>query len=437
MTNVQIKPPNFTGYQKDIVTSPTRFTITQAGTKTGKTFSHIYWLFKQAHTYRVAEGHNYWWVAPVHAQAKIAFNRMWKKCGKTGLYSRNKTDKTITTPYKTVLQFKSAKDPDNLYGEDVYSAVYDEFTRGLRESWFALRSTLTATKAPCKFVGNFIGSSNWGHQLYEEKKTDEEWAVFMVTTMMAVEAGIIEMEEIEQARKDLPKFIFDALYMCTGDIDEARMIDVDAIQDLRSNDHVDPPDKTTGKYLCKKYITADIAMEGSDKFVIGIWAGWRLIHVIVVPKCKPDKIEEMLRGLAVKHNIPMSRVAYDADGLGQYLEGYLKKAKPFHNGAAPYPVKNQKLEFKNRKAQCYYHFAQKCNDAGFHISADVDEHWPDIVEELEVVKNRNFGIEGKFMVLKKEEIKKLIGRSPDFTDMMMMRSSFDLAKQYTGKYPTL
>ena len=38
----------------------------------------------------------------------------------------------------------------------------------------------------------------------------------------------------------------------------------------------------------------------------------------------------------------------------------------------------------------------------------------------------NFDTDGKLEVLKKKEIKELIGRSPDFTDAMMMRMYFDL-----------
>ena len=433
---LKMTPPDLSGYQSDILDSPCRFTLTEAGTKTGKTFSHIYWLFRQAHEYRVDEGHNYWWVAPVHAQAKIAFNRMWKKVANTGLYKRNKTEKTILTPKKTIITFKSAKDPDNLYGEDVYSAVFDEFTRANRESWYALRSTLTATEAPCKFVGNFIGNANWGHQLAEEKKSDDEWAVFMITAMMAVEAGIISMKEVEQAKKDLPKFMFDALYMCTGDIDEARMIDADAIKDLRYNDHVNPPNQD-GTYDGKKYLTADIAAQGSDRFVIGSWVGWRLLEVKVISKAKGPEIVDHIRSMAERHGIPQSNITYDADGLGEFLEGYLGNAKPFHNGAKPFEVKGQAVEFKNLKAQCYYHYAKKVNNAETHIAADVDEYWPEIVEEMETVKNRSFGTDGKFMVLKKEDLKKLIGRSPDFTDMLMMRSFFDMDRKYTGEYTFL
>jgi hypothetical protein len=201
---IQMNALRLTSYQSEILYSDARFTVTEAGTKTGKTFSHIWWLFEQAHTYKAKEGRNYWWVAPVHGQAQIAFKRMWKKVAKTGLYERNKSEQTITTPLGTIIHFKSAKDPDNLYGEDVYSAVFDEFTRSTREAWFALRSTLTATKAPCKFVGNYIGNSNWGHILGQDKMSDDQWDTFIVDALQAVDAGIIDQEEFDRRGRIYP-----------------------------------------------------------------------------------------------------------------------------------------------------------------------------------------------------------------------------------------
>ena len=35
----------------------------------------------------------------------------------------------------------------------------------------------------------------------------------------------------------------------------------------------------------QRYITADIALHGSDKFVVVVWDGWVIIDFIVVEKC--------------------------------------------------------------------------------------------------------------------------------------------------------
>jgi hypothetical protein len=419
-SKISIKSPKLAGYQKDILHSDARFTITEAGTKTGKTFSHIYWLFRQAHEYRVGEGHNYWWVAPVYQQAKIAYNRMWRKVVASGMYRTNKSELTITTPLGTIIQFKTADNPDNLYGEDVYSAVFDEFTRAKQESWWALRSTLTATKAPCKLIGNFKGTSNWGHQLSLKAQTDPEYEYFRITAWDAVNAGILDREEVEQAQRDLPLFMFKALYLAEGDIDKARLITDEAISNLFTNTFV-----KEGK-VC---ITADIAAYGSDYFVLFVWSGFKIIDALIIdaPEEKaPDKIEAHIRRLAEQHKVPMSNIVYDADGLGVFLKGYLKGARAFHNGGTPIKQQGHKMDYINLKSQCYFAMAERMNNNEYHIACDLSKYKQQIVEDLEAVKNRTLGMDGKVAVLKKQEIKEIIGRSPDFSDAMMMRELLEL-----------
>ena len=217
---LKIVSPKLTSYQKDILDSDERFTITEAATKCGKTFSHIYWLFREAHKGKL--GWNYWWVAPVYGQAEIAFNRMKAKIAGNAYYKINISKLTITTPIGTVIQFKSAENPDNLYGEDVYAAVFDEFTRAREEAWHALRSTLTATKAKCKLIGNAKGKKNWGYKLGAKARAGEKgYKYFRVTAYDAAKEGIIDFEEIEQAKRDLPEIVFKELYLAEPNEDGA------------------------------------------------------------------------------------------------------------------------------------------------------------------------------------------------------------------------
>jgi len=434
MSQITVKPtrPNLAQYQRDILYCDARFTVTEASTKSGKTFSHIWWLFELAHGYEdgvkvldVEDGMNFWWVAPVYGQAEIAYKRMWRKVRKTGVYTTNASNLTITTPYGTTIHFKTAKNADNLYGEDVYGAVFDEFTRAKVESWYALRTTLAYTKAPCKFIGNYTGNSNWGHQLGLKSETDPEYSYFKVNAWQAVEAGVLDRKEVEQAKKDLPAFMFKALFLAEGEIEQARLISDKAIKQLRRNDKVAEGEG---------YITADIAMQGSDKFIIGIWNGWILTDVYVIDKSDGHTVLGTIEQLANKHEIYAENICYDGDGLGQFLDGFLEHSVSFRNGGTPLKQNRQKVEFDNLKSQCYFHLAQQVNDRAVLIKADVDEYWGDIVEELEAVKNRNYGKDGKFGVLRKEELRNIIGRSPDFSDMLMMRCIFDLDNQYNAEY---
>ncbi len=434
---LNIKAPNLTDYQKDFLYMPKRFTVTEASTKTGKTFSHIYWINQCAHATSIEEatkinpylkpakeGNEYWWCAPIYQQSQIAFNRLKRKVDKTGVYSINKSDLTITTPIDTIIRFKTARDPDNLYGEDVYAAVMDEFTRMKQEAWFALRSTLTATKAPAKFIGNYKGKSNWGHQLtLKANELNSEYERFRITAWDAVKAGILDKEEVEQAKIDLPDFMFKALYLAEGELDEARLIDDEAVNDLKTNTHVQQGEN---------YLTADIAFEGSDKFVICVWNGWRLIDFKVYPKSKPNEVESLIKGIANKYAVPQRHIAFDADGVGGFLKGYLKNAKEFHNNAQPIKQQGEKQDYKNLKSQCYFGLARKINASEIFFECDVSEYWSEIIEDFECVKNRSFGLDGKLEVLRKSEVKQIIMRSPDYSDAIMMRYYFELKPKSTS-----
>lgn len=212
---LKYKRPDLAGYQTDILDASERFTVTEAATKTGKTISHISWLLEEA--LKLGDGQYVWWVAPVFGQSEIAFKRMRNLLAGKGadtFFKANETKLRLTLPTGAEIHFKSAKNPDDLFGEDVHAAVFDEFTRASEGSWHALRSTLTHTRGKCKFIGNVKGKKNWGHKLGLRAKAGEpDYRYFKVTAWDAVDAGILEKEEVEQAQKDLPEAVFKELYL--------------------------------------------------------------------------------------------------------------------------------------------------------------------------------------------------------------------------------
>jgi phage FluMu gp28-like protein len=131
-----------------------------------------------------------------------------------GFFTVNESKLRLTLPTGAIIQFKSAEKPDNLYGDDVYACVFDEFTRAREEAWFALRSTLTATNGKCKLIGNAKGKKNWGYRLgLKAKSGEQDYEYHKITAWHAVEAGILKQEEIEQAQRDLPDHVFRELYL--------------------------------------------------------------------------------------------------------------------------------------------------------------------------------------------------------------------------------
>jgi hypothetical protein len=181
-----------------------RYGVVEASTKAGKTVGCMAWLVEQA----VLNGglnRNFWWVAPVYPQAKIAFRRI--KAGlPVGSYLANESELTIRllAPMSTIW-FKTAEKPDNLYGEDVYAAVIDEASRCREDSWIAVRSTLTATRGPVRIIGNVKGRTNWHYRIARRAESgDDGYHYAKLTAYDAVAGGVLEAAEVEDAKRLLP-----------------------------------------------------------------------------------------------------------------------------------------------------------------------------------------------------------------------------------------
>jgi hypothetical protein len=226
---INYQRPFLTTYQQAILDAPERYTITAAATKCGKTASHIIWIFEQA--LQLKDNQSVWWIAPVYQQAEIAFRRMKAQVSEKDFFISNESKLTLILPNGARIEFKSAEKPDNLYGDDVYAAVVDEASRMREESWYALRTTLTATKGKCKMIGNVKGKKNWFYKLGERARLGEpDYKFFKITAYDAAKEGILDIEEIEQAKKDLPEFVFRELYLAEPSDDNSNPFGLDNIR---------------------------------------------------------------------------------------------------------------------------------------------------------------------------------------------------------------
>ncbi|CAN5176268.1 hypothetical protein BH20ACI1_BH20ACI1_20120 [soil metagenome] len=227
--SIRYTRPALANYQLDALFNDARYGIVEASTKAGKTAACLVWLIEQA--LQGKKGQDFYWVAPVYGQCKIAFRRL-----KAGLprqsYTANESDLTLTLINGARIVCKSAEKPDNLYGEDVYAAVLDEATRAREEAWFALRSTLTATRGKVRIIGNVKGRKNWAYRLARKAESGEPGMSYQkITAYDAIDAGILDEAEIEDALRQLPDNVFRELYLAEPSDDEGNPFGMIAIYD--------------------------------------------------------------------------------------------------------------------------------------------------------------------------------------------------------------
>jgi hypothetical protein len=214
--------------QERAIFAPERVVTVEASTKSGKTVGCMVWLTEQAMEGR--DGRNYWWIAPIYPQAKIAFRRL-KRGLPAEVYTANESELSITLANGAVIWFKGADKPDSLYGEDVYAAVIDEASRCKEDAWHAVRSTLTQTRGPIRIIGNVKGRKNWAYRMARRAEAGEPGMHYArITAFDAVEAGVLDAGEIESARRDLPENVFGELYLAEASDDEGNPFGLDAIR---------------------------------------------------------------------------------------------------------------------------------------------------------------------------------------------------------------
>jgi phage terminase large subunit len=201
------------------------------------------------------------------------------------------------------------------------------------------------------------------------------------------------------------------------DDSEDSLMKYDAISNIFTNSFV----KAEGK----KYITADIARMGSDKTIVRVWHGWRVLKRIVITKQPLTVTAQRIQDVAKEYMIPMSQVICDEDGVGGGVVDILR-CKGFVANRSAIQQSKPTYNFASLKDQCAYHMASMVNENKVYENAEQDVREL-LTAELEQIREKNIDKDGKRRLVPKDEVKQVIGRSPDDADTYIMRAYFDLA----------
>ncbi len=309
--------------QKAIIDDRSRFTITEATTKGGKTASHIEWLLERSY---LARHGNRWWIAPISDVADIAYRRTQDRLNgyidsggqlvrafEPIPFYKNETRKIIYV-FNSRIWFKSADNPDSLYGEDVYDAVLDEYTRMLKAAWTAVYTTLTATKGNAKLIGNVKGRKNWGFQLAREaEKGKSDWSYHKLSYHDAVAGGILDADVIEQARRDMSPEDFKQLYEADAADDAGNPFGLAAIAGVWMNHLSSNPCVAIG---------VDLAKSVDWTYVVGLDSGGKQCLNLRFQEPWNDTITKLINVIG---SLP---ALVDATGVGSPIVEALQKKCP-------------------------------------------------------------------------------------------------------------
>ena len=201
------------------------------------------------------------------------------------------------------------------------------------------------------------------------------------------------------------------------DDDPSALCGWDAICDIFTNDHVKKG---------QKHISADLAMQGRDKFIAGYWEGNICTVAIDKGKSTGKSIELDLKELKISKGVGNSNIVADSDGLGAYLESYINNIKTFHGNSTP----RNKKEFNNLKSECGFKLAELINNREIKIICSTIQQEEIKKEIAACLKRDNLdNDEQKKKLISKDKMKESLGHSPDYLDMLLMKMIFEIGKE--------
>lgn len=187
----------------------------------------------------------------------------------------------------------------------------------------------------------------------------------------------------------------------------------------------------------KRYASCDIAFEGGDSLVMWLWVGWHIQDIFV---CRADAKSaiDSVRAKLAEWGVLEEDFTYDLNGLGQTFKGFFKRAVPFNNRESV-DVK-LKYVYDTLKSQSAYLFAKKVIAGEVSINPRIldlkfsgkgFENVPlrqILMKERKCIRADENAADKGFCLIKKSDMKKIVGHSPDYFESLFMRMIFDIKK---------
>lgn len=397
----------------------------------GKSLLGCYWILKSAIRF---EGTR-WLIgrAELKTLRETTLNTFWEVCKmqgvETNLYDYNQQQMSIKLIngseilLKDLATYPSDPNFDRLGSLELTGAFIDECNQISEKAWNVLKSRIRFKLDKYGLVPKMLGTCNPAKGFLYNKFYKPNKENTLPESLKFIQALLLDNPHISKHYKEnllqLDTVTKERLLFGNWEFDDdpATLIPYNRILDLFTATQV-----PEGREM---YITADIARFGEDKTVIMVWAGMVCINMLTLFKQPISVIAAEIQRLKNHFNVPTSNIIADEDGVGGGIID-LVKCNGFINGSTPLEVDGIKQNYQNLKSQCYFLLAEKINKGDIYLKLEDIEVKNKIIQELEQVKRKDMDKDGKLSVLPKEHIKALIGRSPDYSDTLMMRMWFEL-----------
>ncbi|MEA3458156.1 MAG: hypothetical protein U9R21_05705 [Candidatus Thermoplasmatota archaeon] len=190
---------------------------------------------------------------------------------------------------------------------------------------------------------------------------------------------------------------------------------------------IDPPQYQINKeyWIGQPIMGIDPAGEGRDETVWVVRDQFKA-HIVLREKISTDKtIAQRTRTLATLHGVEPYNIWIDSFGIGSNTAAEIAKGwfkiNALNVGDACISLSARNI-YLNRKAENYMRF-KKAISQGFELTRN--KSWRDDIPAIKYRRNEK----GRIQIMPKREAKKLVGKSPDALEALMLTFSKEYANE--------
>jgi len=352
-------------------------------------------------------------------------------------WEKNESELYIRFENGSLILILGADKPDSLRGLDAQGVGFDEYSLMKEATYTAIfRPILTQDiKRWAIFAYTPQPQAVHAFRLFDEaamigtggilptngpaEKMKDEWFAIRI---VASQSGILTKEELAKARKDIPESLYLQEYECARLTEEQRTLITSMMLSDLTGINWEYARRVFSRI--KRIVSIDPGFTGDFCTIMGIENN-RIVsgtHRKFHTNRTPDIV---LEGKKVAAEIATKNFIVDTIGWGKGVYDSLASDAagynviPFNSAESPSQDHLDGVMFANCRAEAYYYTAERIKALEVEaISTTSSES--NLIIELPVASRYTANRSGKLIIIPKDEIKAILGHSPDDSDTFVM-----------------
>jgi hypothetical protein len=382
---------------------------------------------------------NVFYLAPTQTQARaIIWEALKARLGNIGKANEQRLEMQLPTKDggHSTIKIAGWENRENFRGQSANHITVDE-TDTMKDFFIGWEQIFTPALIDTQGTADFIGTPKKENpnlrRLEKFAEGKHDWETFHFSSW---DNPHLERTELEKWKAELDGNTYKQEILAEYVDNAGALFKYTALVDMFTN---------TVTKNSNKYLIVDVADDGKDSTVFSFWEGLECYRIEQYENLNTEAIISQIREYAQSDSIPYSQIAVDAIGVGAGVAsnsqlsgvvGFKSSLAAMKTELDPVRLPNVHYakdaplttDYRNLRSQCIFELARHVNEHQIAFRTEDVKIKEMIIEELATYQDDSPG-DGKRMATKKEQVKELIGRSPDLSDTLIMRMYFVLKEK--------